>query len=173
VAAFSIAAKLLLRKNKKYKLLNTGAHKMQAAIVVLSIFLTVTASIAAAGCNVLVLMPSEAYLRLDGGRMVRVGSYLDETMVPLLALIRAGCEVSVATPQGTRPILDPRSNSTRYFSSDAEYRASLALWASLPALAQPLALAALAAADPESPVDAVAPWVADFDLLFVPAATPL
>lgn len=30
--------------------------------------------------TILVVMPSESYLRLEGGGMIRVGSYLDEVL---------------------------------------------------------------------------------------------
>ena len=67
--------------------------------------------------KILIVMPSQSFLRLEGGVMVRVGTYFDEFAIPALALIEAGFELIVSTPQGNKPVLDPSSNISSSFPS--------------------------------------------------------
>lgn len=121
--------------------------------------------------NVLVVMPSQVFLRLDGGSMVRVGSYLDETMVPIMTLMKSGYPFTFTftTPQGNKPSVDPMSNSSFYFSSPQEYQEALELWDSLPSLQAPVMIGQIASESPTDPIDQVnTRLLSTFDALFIP-----
>ena len=131
-------------------------------------------------------MPSVAYLRLQGGSQVRVGSYLDETMYPVTALMDAGHQFAVATPEGNPPILDPRSCNVSYFVNASDQQRALKLWNTLPAFQDPWRIRDLApenvlsnttCANSSSPSQPL-PWnvstavdervLSTFDALFIP-----
>lgn len=119
--------------------------------------------------NVLVLLGSEAFLRIDGGSRHPVGAFFDEVSIPSLALIRSGFNLTMATPQGNKPPVDQRSNSSRYFGGNATlYNEALQFWASYPSLNNPLRLTQLAVEDPRLPVNATTPLLSQFDYLFIP-----
>eukprot|EP00005_Dracoamoeba_jomungandri_P004836 CAMPEP_0174251302 /NCGR_PEP_ID=MMETSP0439-20130205/1162_1 /TAXON_ID=0 /ORGANISM="Stereomyxa ramosa, Strain Chinc5" /LENGTH=274 /DNA_ID=CAMNT_0015331575 /DNA_START=88 /DNA_END=909 /DNA_ORIENTATION=+ len=123
-------------------------------------------------CSVLTLMPSEAFLRIDGGAMVQVGSFLDETMIPMMTFLDHGCQVTFATPTGTKPPLDPRSNDTKYFDSEEEYEDALKLWNSLSKFQRPSALSEFASDDladmTRNPSDSVYPNTEVYNVIFIP-----
>lgn len=73
--------------------------------------------------TVLVIGSNARRLRLQGGRTVATGNYLNETVVPMMALRSAGYNLIVATPDGNRPPLDERSLSVSHFGgSEAAFR---------------------------------------------------
>jgi putative intracellular protease/amidase len=99
--------------------------------------------------KVLIVLTSHDQLG-DTGRTT--GFWLEELAAPYYGLKEAGAELTLASPQGGRPPLDPKSNEpdsqtelTRRFENDPE------------------ALAALASTEVLSTVDA-----ADFDAVFYP-----
>jgi len=130
--------------------------------------------------------------------MVRVGSYLDETMIPVMALLDNNCTVALATPQGTGPIMDSNSNKSDNFASEEEYKRALHLWYHLPAFShswdseildldplsdheralhpwhhlhtftRPLKVSELASPYPDGSIDEVSPKLDQFDALFIP-----
>lgn len=59
--------------------------------------------------EVLVLLSSETELPLQDGKTLPTGYYLNEFGVPADALLRAGYQLTVATPKGNQPKADPRS----------------------------------------------------------------
>lgn len=65
------------------------------------------------------------------------GQYLNETVVPAMAVIAAGYEVVLATPDGTKPHIDPVSDAVQHFEGDAAaYDRAKAFWANDPAMNQ-------------------------------------
>ena len=137
-------------------------------VAVMSLLVALCLAIGASAAQVLVVMPSQGYLRLDGGTLVRVGSYLSETAVPSLAMLGAGFKLTVATPQGNKPPLDPASNASSYFDNETQYSSALAFWNTFASLQDPLNLAALAPEDPDAPWNATTPLLETFDALFIP-----
>lgn len=97
----------------------------------------------AEAAKVLVFMPSLNYLTLVGGKQVRVGWYLDEFYWTAAALTNAGYDLDVVTPEGNSPPLDPASNSSHYFASEAEYLAAVSFVSTLQPLLYPRSLAQL------------------------------
>lgn len=74
-------------------------------------------------------------IEIQGGRTGATGQYLNETVVPAMALIEAGYEVVLATPDGTRPHIDAASDAAAHFEGDeAAYRRAKAFYADHPAM---------------------------------------
>lgn len=73
--------------------------------------------------KVLVIGSNARRIEIVGGGWGPTGQYLNETVVPAMALIDAGYEVVLATPDGTPPYIDPASDSAQHFGGDeAAYR---------------------------------------------------
>jgi putative intracellular protease/amidase len=68
--------------------------------------------------TVLVIGSNATRIELQGGGSAAIGQYLNETVVPAMALIEAGYEVVLATPDGTRPHIDEASDSVQHFGGD-------------------------------------------------------
>src|SRR3569833_650683 len=68
--------------------------------------------------TVLVTGSNATRLELQGGSWATIGQYLNETVVPAMALIEAGYEVVLATPDGTKPHIDEASDSASHFGGD-------------------------------------------------------
>ena len=66
--------------------------------------------------TVLVAASNADRLQLKAGKSVSVGFYLNELVVPSMAAIEAGYEIVLATPRGTRPVLDERSRAASHFA---------------------------------------------------------
>lgn len=66
----------------------------------------------------LILGSNATQIELRGGGSATIGQYLNETVVPTLALIDAGYDVVLATPNGTKPILDAVSDTVDHFGGD-------------------------------------------------------
>jgi len=60
-----------------------------------------------------------------GGKQVQVGFYLDEFYYTAYALNANGYDVVIVTPEGNAPLMDPTSNSSKYFESQADYLQAL------------------------------------------------
>ncbi|MDQ8029663.1 MAG: type 1 glutamine amidotransferase domain-containing protein [Brevundimonas sp.] len=96
--------------------------------------------------KVLVVGSNANRIEVQGGGFVPTGQYLNETVVPVLALIEAGYEVVLATPNGERPPLDEASDSADHFGGDvAAYEQALAFWNTDPVMTRPRSLAAVIA----------------------------
>lgn len=68
--------------------------------------------------KVLVIGSNATRIEIQGGGFGATGQYLNETVVPAMALIKAGYEVVLATPNGTKPYIDPASDSADHFGGD-------------------------------------------------------
>ncbi|WP_245480329.1 type 1 glutamine amidotransferase domain-containing protein [Neorhizobium sp. NCHU2750] len=75
------------------------------------------------------------------GRTGATGQYLNETVVPMQALIAAGYEVVLATPTGGKPHMDEASDSAEHFGGDvAAYETAKAFWNDDPSMNSGLTL---------------------------------
>lgn len=73
--------------------------------------------------KVLVMGSNATRIEIRGGGTGPTGQYLNETVVPMMALVEAGYEVLLATPSGAKPTIDPASDSPAHFGGDeAAYR---------------------------------------------------
>ena len=68
--------------------------------------------------TVLVVGSNATRIELQGGGSAAIGQYLNETVVPAMALIEAGYSVVLATPDGTKPHIDPASDVAKHFGGD-------------------------------------------------------
>ncbi|GAM03674.1 type 1 glutamine amidotransferase domain-containing protein [Novosphingobium sp. MBES04] len=68
--------------------------------------------------KVLFLGSNATQIELRGGGSAATGQYLNETVVPAMALIEAGYDVVLATPNGTRPHIDADSDTAEHFGGD-------------------------------------------------------
>ena len=68
--------------------------------------------------TVLVVGSNATRIELQGGGSAAIGQYLNETVVPAMALIEAGYSVVLATPDGTKPHIDPVSDAAQHFGGD-------------------------------------------------------
>src|SRR5215471_5961739 len=87
--------------------------------------------------KVLVLGSNATRIEVQGGGTGPTGNYLNETVVPAMALIEAGYHLVLATPNGTKPHIDEASDSAVHFGADqAAYSRAKAFWANDPAMNQ-------------------------------------
>lgn len=80
--------------------------------------------------NVLIVLTSHDELGSTGGK---TGFWLEELAAPYYAFLEAGAAITLASPKGGQPPLDPKSNEpdfqtdlTRRFEADADANAKLA-----------------------------------------------
>jgi putative intracellular protease/amidase len=84
---------------------------------------------------ILVVGSNADSLMLANGTQAPTGNYLNETTVPAMALIAAGCNIVLATPSGAKPTLDARSVSASHFGGDeAALAEARAFWNTHPAM---------------------------------------
>ncbi len=87
--------------------------------------------------TVLVTGSNARRIELQGGGWASIGQYLNETVVPAMALIDAGYEVVLATPDGTKPHIDKASDSAQHFGGDeAAYARAKRFYADDPSMNQ-------------------------------------
>ena len=87
--------------------------------------------------KVLVLGSNATRIEVQGGGTNPTGNYLNETVVPTMALIEAGHNLVLATPNGTKPHIDEASDSAVHFGGDqTTYSRAKAFWANDPAMNQ-------------------------------------
>src|SRR5215510_8980874 len=87
--------------------------------------------------KVLVLGSNATRIEVQGGGTGPTGNYLNETVVPAMALIEAGYSLVLATPNGTKPHIDEVSDSVVHFGGDqAAYSSAKDFWAKDPAMNQ-------------------------------------
>ncbi len=73
--------------------------------------------------KVLIVGSNATRIEIQGGGTGPTGQYLNETVVPAMALVGAGYEIVLATPNGTKPFIDPVSDVAQHFDGDeAAYR---------------------------------------------------
>lgn len=68
--------------------------------------------------NILVVGSNATQIEIQGNRWAPTGQYLNETVVPAMALVDAGYEIVLATPDGTKPTIDPVSDVAAHFDND-------------------------------------------------------
>jgi len=68
--------------------------------------------------TVLVVGSNATRIEIQGGGTGPTGQYLNETVVPVMALIDAGYDIVLATPDGSKPHIDPVSDSAQHFGGD-------------------------------------------------------
>jgi hypothetical protein len=79
--------------------------------------------------KVLVIGSNDTRIEVQGGGTGATGQYLDETVVPAMALVEAGYDVVLATPNGAKPHIDEASDSAEHFRGDEEaYRRARAFF---------------------------------------------
>ena len=87
--------------------------------------------------KVLLIGSNATRIEIQGGRTGATGQYLNETVVPALAIIDAGYEVVLATPDGTKPHIDKASDTPDHFGGDrAAYERAKAFYDKDPAMNQ-------------------------------------
>ncbi|WP_294232824.1 type 1 glutamine amidotransferase domain-containing protein [uncultured Sphingomonas sp.] len=85
--------------------------------------------------QVLVLGSNATQIDMRGGGAAAVGQYLNETAVPSLALLDAGYDIVLATPDGTKPPIDEASDAVDHFGGDeAAYARAKDFFANHPAM---------------------------------------
>jgi putative intracellular protease/amidase len=67
--------------------------------------------------KILVIGSNATEIEIQGGKG-RTGQYLNETVVPIWAMIEAGYDFVLATPNGTKPHIDAASDSAVHFGGD-------------------------------------------------------
>lgn len=68
--------------------------------------------------KVLLIGSNATRIEVQGGGFGATGQYLNETVVPAMAVIAAGYEIVLATPDGTKPHIDPASDAVAHFEGD-------------------------------------------------------
>src|SRR5215510_8421533 len=68
--------------------------------------------------TVLVVGSNATRIEVQGGGTGATGQYLNELVVPVMALVDAGYDVVFATPNGAKPHIDPVSDSPQHFGGD-------------------------------------------------------
>ncbi len=87
--------------------------------------------------KVVILGSNATRIEVQGGGTGPTGNYLNETVVPAMALIDAGYKVVLATPNGTKPHIDEVSDSAVHFGGDqAAYSRAKDFWANDPSMNQ-------------------------------------
>jgi putative intracellular protease/amidase len=87
--------------------------------------------------KVLVIGSNATRIEVRGGATGATGQYLNETVVPAMALVDAGYDVVLATPNGAKPHIDEASDSAQHFEGDdALYRRAKAFFAEDPSMNQ-------------------------------------
>lgn len=87
--------------------------------------------------KVLVIGSNATRIEVQGGGTGATGQYLNETVVPAMALVDAGYEVLLATPNGAKPHIDEASDSVVHFGGDeAAYRKARAFFSDHPSMNQ-------------------------------------
>src|SRR5215468_1102653 len=85
--------------------------------------------------KVLVIGSNATRIEVRRGGTAATGQYLNETVVPAMALLGAGFDVVLATPNGTKPHIDEASRSADHFGGDEmAYDRAEAFYADHPAM---------------------------------------
>ena len=96
--------------------------------------------------TVLVVGSNATRIELQGGGWAEIGQYLNETVVPVMALIGAGYAIELATPDGTKPHIDDASNSPEHFGGDqAAFARAKSFYADHPSMNEVRSLASVIA----------------------------
>lgn len=68
--------------------------------------------------KVLVVGSNATRIEIQGGGTGPTGQYLNELVVPVMALLAAGHDITFATPNGSKPFIDPVSDQAVHFDND-------------------------------------------------------
>lgn len=68
--------------------------------------------------KVLVVGSNATRIDIQGGGTGPTGQYLNELVIPVMAAIDAGYDIVFATPNGSKPFIDPVSDQTVHFDND-------------------------------------------------------
>ncbi len=79
--------------------------------------------------RVLVVLSAAKTIELERGGSTEAGVYLAEIAVPVRRMIDAGAKITVVSPGGATPTLDPVSDDKKWFDGREEYDAAKALFA--------------------------------------------
>jgi putative intracellular protease/amidase len=83
-------------------------------------------------------------LKLQADKVISTGIYLNETVVPAMAVIMAGYDIVLGTPKGTKPVLEPRSSQASHFGgSEQALQDALTFFETFPAMQAPRSLRSL------------------------------
>lgn len=94
--------------------------------------------------KVLVVGSNATRIEIHGGGTGPTGQYLNELVVPVMALIEAGYEIVFATPNGSKPYIDPVSDQTMHFDNDeAAHKRGQDFFANDPAMNKVMTLRAV------------------------------
>ncbi|MBB3971848.1 type 1 glutamine amidotransferase domain-containing protein [Hansschlegelia beijingensis] len=94
--------------------------------------------------TVLVIGSNATRIELQGGGSAEIGQYLNETVVPAMALLEAGYDIVLATPDGTKPHIDEASDTADHFGGDAaSYQRARSFYADHPSMNQVRTLASV------------------------------
>src|SRR5262244_2902266 len=87
--------------------------------------------------TMLVVGSNGTRIEVQGGGTGATGQYLNETVVPAMAFVDAGYDAVLATPNGTKPYIDPVSDSPQHFGGDeAAYKRAQAFFNDDPSMNQ-------------------------------------
>jgi putative intracellular protease/amidase len=87
--------------------------------------------------KLLVVGSNATQIEVQGVGWGPTGNYLNETVVPIMAVIGAGYDVQLATPDGTRPHMDKASDSAVHFGGNqSAYIRARAFWTDDPTMNQ-------------------------------------
>jgi putative intracellular protease/amidase len=85
--------------------------------------------------RVLIIGTNTTKIETQGGGWGPTGQYLNETVVPAMAVIKAGYDVVLATPNGTKPPIDAASDAPAHFGGDkAAYERAKTFYANDPSM---------------------------------------
>jgi putative intracellular protease/amidase len=88
--------------------------------------------------TILAITSNADSITLKDGRKEHAGYYLNELFVPVQAALDAGYEMVLATPNGTKPIMDPQSAVAAHFGGSEEaLREALNFMNTYPAMQNP------------------------------------
>ncbi|PZO71087.1 MAG: type 1 glutamine amidotransferase domain-containing protein, partial [Sphingomonas taxi] len=94
--------------------------------------------------KVLLIGSNATRIEVKGNKWGATGQYLNETVVPAMALEAAGYDVVLATPRGGKPTIDAASDAPAHFENDeAAYRAARDYYDNSPAMNAPRTLRAV------------------------------
>lgn len=85
--------------------------------------------------KVVIVGSNATRIEVQGGGAGATGQYLNETVVPAMALVSAGYDVVLATPNGAKPHIDEASDSAKHFDGDEDaYRRAWAFFNDHPSM---------------------------------------
>jgi putative intracellular protease/amidase len=70
--------------------------------------------------TILLIASNASQIEVQGGKLCPTGYYLNELVVPTMAVLNAGYDVVLATPSGAKPVLDEVSRVALHFGNSVE-----------------------------------------------------